>query len=228
VCDHFCSLHRAFCCSSCWLDPPSLAYAMLTLGGVGFACLGLDRLVLRMQRLAAASEAAHQKAQWNAGLIRSGVAAPITERDFPPLAHSGSWVAYAPQAHASQDITVNMVRPAMGDAKELARLEAKDEKIQSVGCCSRGTLIEFPYWPWYGRVFFFPILTFGRVPLFFYVIHWYVLGLGALFFHGVSDGLYMAYVPIWWVFLLVLMFFICAPYAKFKDRQGQESLWRFL
>lgn len=136
--------------------------------------------------------------------------------------------------------TVHMVRPAMSplspssasaDAPSgsSASSAAASDKPSCISlCCLSSTLNEFPLWHGFGRFLIFPLLTFGRVPLFFYVIHWYLLGAGAWFFHSWSDGLALAYVPLWWVGLITVMFFVCAPYARFKESRGPESLWRFL
>ena len=138
----------------------------------------------------------------------------------------------SPSHEGQGSYTVHMVRPALSPGSPSASPDSGSAASAAPSCCSLcclpSTLNEFPLWHWLGRVFLFPLLTFGRVPLFFYVVHWYLLGLGALFFHSWSDGLALGYVPLWWAALLVVMFFLCAPYAKFKEKQGPESLWRFL
>ena len=209
---------------------------MLTLGGVNLALVALDLLSRRLHRLGAIAESRFQQAQLNAGFIQARIN-PVSERDFPPLSMNRGTAPVSDRIVASQAsssplavVTVNMVIPAYGDSTDIAKLEAaleRDAREPPI-CCSKATWIEFEYWPWYGKVFVFPLLTIGRVPLFFYVVHWYVLGAGSMFFHAIGDGLYMPYVVIWWFGLIVVMFCICAPYAKFKDKKGVESLWRFL
>lgn len=249
--------------------PPSLAYALLTLGGVSLLCVALDQLVRHLHRVSRQTEHQHQTDTFHAGLVRSNtsLAHPLNqdvqvarashedgfprryglessdahpERDFQPLAPP-TQLQQSIQESPVTSITVHVVRPAFGDAADLAKIAAREQaQLEKSGvsdseeewCLScaydKRTLVEFPFWPIYAKVLVFPLLVFGRVPLFFYVVHWYILGLGALLIHGVSDGLYLAYVPIWWLALLVALFLICAPYSTFKNRQGVDSLWRFL
>ena len=76
-----------------------------------------------------------------------------------------------------------------------------------------------------------PWLAFGRTPLFFYVIHFYVMALlGVALRHitGVA-GVALPLVAIGWLcVLLPIMFVLCERYAVFKARQDESSLWRFL
>jgi uncharacterized membrane protein len=245
--------------------PPSLAYALLTLGGVSLLCVVLDQLIQHLQRVGRHNELAHSEEIFHAGLVRSntiqtprhsqngvevveanGHAFPrsyslesndaLPERDLAPLTPPPNSIQTdSPVA----SITVHVVRPAFGDAADLQKIaereQAQIDKLstpEEEWCCScayeKRTLVEFPFWPLYAKVLVFPLLVFGRVPLFFYLVHWYLLALGSLFFHGVTTGIPLEYVPIWWLSLIVALFYVCAPYSSFKNRKGTDSLWRFL
>ena len=94
------------------------------------------------------------------------------------------------------------------------------------------------------------VLTyFGRVPLFYFIVHFYLIhalalisylinsGLAwhALDFHfakslgGITPegGIGLAGVYVWWALIVVAMYFLCRWYANIK-RQGASSWWRFL
>jgi uncharacterized membrane protein len=102
-----------------------------------------------------------------------------------------------------------------------------------------------PFWGWFGRV----IETYGRVPLFFYILHLYVIHLAAgllgflshqpvaWLFHG---GFFLNYPPDGqpygqglgvvcglWLAVVVLLYFPCAWFAAVKKRHP-DSLLRFL
>jgi hypothetical protein len=96
------------------------------------------------------------------------------------------------------------------------------------GYCLPEVFSEYPSWHWLARMLVFPLLTIGRVPLFFYIVHWWLLGVLALIVHAASDGIPLRFLPLFWLALLVTMFIICAPYVRFKHRKGIDSLWRFL
>jgi hypothetical protein len=100
-------------------------------------------------------------------------------------------------------------------------------------------------WGWFGRA----IETYGRVPLFFYILHLYVIHLAAAFlaflthqpvawlFHG---GLFLNYPPddqpyghglavvcAMWAAVVLLLYYLCAWFARVK-RNHPDSLLRFL
>lgn len=70
-----------------------------------------------------------------------------------------------------------------------------------------------------------PLLVFGRTALFFYVVHLYVYGLIGLAF---PDGSPFGLMYMVWLCGLVLFYFLCSGYARFKARQAPDSLWRML
>lgn len=115
-----------------------------------------------------------------------------------------------------------------GEGESVAATHSLHQRVVYPRFCSSRVLNEFSGWSLLGRIFIWPLLTFGRVPLMFYLTHWYILAAGAAILHSFSDGLWLAYVPLAWIALLTIMFFLAAPYAAFKERQGPDSLWRFL
>jgi hypothetical protein len=100
-------------------------------------------------------------------------------------------------------------------------------------------------WGWFGRV----LEIYGRVPLFFYILHLYVIHLAAILlgfvthqplrwlFHG---GFFLNYPPdgepyghgldvvcAMWAGVVLLLYFPCAWFARVK-RNHPDSLLRFL
>jgi hypothetical protein len=77
------------------------------------------------------------------------------------------------------------------------------------------------------------LLAFGKCPLFFYIIHLWVINATSMLLnlsgiHAVHCGVPLPYALFIWAGILVLMFFLCEPYGRFKLRQPASSLWRFL
>ncbi len=67
------------------------------------------------------------------------------------------------------------------------------------------------------------VLVFGRTALFFYVLHLYVyLVLGLPFPHGTGYGL----LYVMWVVGLVMLYWPCLWYTRFKAATAPQSLWR--
>ncbi len=69
-----------------------------------------------------------------------------------------------------------------------------------------------------------PLLVFGQTPLFFYVVHFYLLiPMGLMFFRKAAP-LGMTYVV--WLVVLAIMYPLCRWYRGFKNTKPEESLWR--
>lgn len=89
-----------------------------------------------------------------------------------------------------------------------------------------------------------PLLVYGTQPLFFYGMHLFLLQLlsplvlNSPFAHPMPDGTGRPGVPtglgLTWLFALaylivmIIMYFACWQYSKFKLQLGRDSLWRFL
>ena len=70
-----------------------------------------------------------------------------------------------------------------------------------------------------------PLLVFGRSPLFFYVVHYWLLY--GLRWAGVMRLDRPAMLP-FWLALLVLMYPLCVWYGSWKGRKPEGSFWRLL
>lgn len=72
------------------------------------------------------------------------------------------------------------------------------------------------------------IRIFGQVPLFFYMVHWLLLGSIGFVVHLYCDGLFLPWlIPIWIVEIFILQY-PCYLYGDFKNGTDPESLWRLL
>ncbi len=69
-----------------------------------------------------------------------------------------------------------------------------------------------------------PLLVFGQTPLFFYIVHFYLLFLCALVFFRDAASLATAYTV--WAGALVVLYPLCARYRAFKQSRAPNSLWR--
>ncbi len=76
----------------------------------------------------------------------------------------------------------------------------------------------------YLRSRYHPLLVFGRVALFFYLLHLWVYSLLGLFFRGGSDLVTMYGV---WLFGLVILYPFSYGYDRLKGYKPVNSLWRF-
>ena len=82
-------------------------------------------------------------------------------------------------------------------------------------------------WRWvnpYLRSRYYPLLVFGRVALFFYLLHLWVYSLLGLFFRGGSDLVTMYGL---WLFGLVILYPFSYLYDRFKGHRLVTSPWRF-
>ena len=73
--------------------------------------------------------------------------------------------------------------------------------------------------------------TFGTVPLFFYLVHFWSYGLLSGFFHLVSDWdarMRLEGVFLVWLCMMVFCFQVCQVYGKFKAGKPKSSWWRLL
>jgi uncharacterized membrane protein len=70
-----------------------------------------------------------------------------------------------------------------------------------------------------------PLVVFGQVALFFYLLHLWAYDLLGLLFRS-GSGLVMMYVI--WLLGLVILYPICYWYNRFKNRNPRTCLWRFL
>ena len=69
-----------------------------------------------------------------------------------------------------------------------------------------------------------PLLVFGRVALFFYLLHLWVYSLLGLFFKAGSGLVTMVGC---WLLGLVILYPFCDGYNRFKGHKSLTSLWRF-
>ena len=76
------------------------------------------------------------------------------------------------------------------------------------------------------------LLIYGRVPLFFYLVHFWIYAVVRMFLELPGEGGPGALtlpqcIPVWLGVLFVLSF-ACVHYGRFKQSCSPESLWRFL
>lgn len=69
-----------------------------------------------------------------------------------------------------------------------------------------------------------PLIVFGQTPLFFYVVHFYMLAALGLAFFKTAGGMTQLYMM--WVFVLFAIYPACVWWRSFKMRRPPESLWR--
>jgi hypothetical protein len=77
----------------------------------------------------------------------------------------------------------------------------------------------------------FPLLVFGRVPLFFYVAHHWCYSVVAVLIRVMPrpvEGLTMVHLLLPWTVVLLFLFPCCIRYYNFKCTKPSDSLWRFL
>lgn len=69
----------------------------------------------------------------------------------------------------------------------------------------------------------FPLLTFGRSPLFFYIVHLYLFALIGFAF---PNGTTLPRMYLVWVAALFALYPVCRSYERFKHHTTPDSLWR--
>jgi uncharacterized membrane protein len=69
-----------------------------------------------------------------------------------------------------------------------------------------------------------PLIVFGQSPLFFYIVHFYVLTAIGYSIFPEAAPLHITYVV--WVGLLGIMYPLCLRYRNFKMKKPPESIWR--
>lgn len=77
----------------------------------------------------------------------------------------------------------------------------------------------------------FPLLVFGRVPLFFYVAHHWCYSVVAVVIRVLPrpvEGFTMLHLLAPWLCVLLFLFPCCIRYYAFKSTKPSDSLWRFL
>ena len=72
------------------------------------------------------------------------------------------------------------------------------------------------------------LLVFGQTPLFFYTIHFWTLGCIGFIMRWFALGFPIEYVSLPWLFMLVLLFFICRRYRTFKKSKPMNSFWKLI
>jgi uncharacterized membrane protein len=82
-------------------------------------------------------------------------------------------------------------------------------------------LIHLPKWVKSERS---PLIVFGQTPLFFYLLHFYLLTICAFFFFRHAAPLEGAWLV--WVVLLVALYPVCDWYRRLKMSKPADSIWR--
>ena len=71
-----------------------------------------------------------------------------------------------------------------------------------------------------------PLAVFGRVPLFFYLLHLFLYAALGIWF--IPEGTSLPVMYPYWLVGLLLLYPMCLGYGRFKGRQPVNSIWRFL
>ena len=120
--------------------------------------------------------------------------------DFHPPAGSG-WIAFLNLTKYPPSLAFILVTLGI-DLLLLAFLSRREETLERWGK---------------------PLLVFGRTALFFYIVHLYVFGLTGL---ALSKAIPLGWMYLFWLGGLVLLYFLCSWYARFKAQKAPSSIWR--
>ena len=72
------------------------------------------------------------------------------------------------------------------------------------------------------------LLVFGQVPLFFYTLHFWLLGCIGFCIRWFAVGLPIEFVTLPWLCMLVFLFYICRRYRAFKQGKRYDSWWKLI
>ena len=101
--------------------------------------------------------------------------------------------------------------------------EEAGDRAETVPCSARAVVSGV------GRQLLLALLTYGRTPLIFYVIHFWTFVLVRLVLDLFGQqGVPLPWVLPLWLLVLVLLKPVCARYHVFKTGEPAESWWRML
>lgn len=184
--------------------PPSPAYIFMTMAGNSLILCLFTLLLNYFQSLALSRVEEQEHFQYLSDHFSSvSHAQPIDIYTSFSQSSSSSYVAarsgskryISNSSMIGETHLINVVTATRPSVGSMAEAEGGEEEVRKT-CCSDYSdgFAEFKNWPFLARVIFYPLLIFGRVPLFFYVVHWLWLGIGCLVLHSFSNGLWMGYV----------------------------------
>lgn len=222
--------------------PPSVAYALVTTGGnlmaiaifTHIAVWSVSPAAAAAKTAASSSSAAaaggeQQQGEYEGmGKGGAGAGAAASSGAYSLLGGYGyGGAAGGSRASVSYILAedgLEQQQQQQRQVQEAAEAEAAEKARMRCCCCcdKRGFACQIP------RIITEVLMVYGRTPLFFYVLHFWMLGGIAAILHVWTPGLFLGYVPLIWFGLVLVLFFACRAYGTFKNSTPQESLWRFL